>query len=337
MKRSLLSLFSLSLLFLNACGENRGFLYRYEEPGINPTQDVDHQIQFLSGNVAVDMLWVIDNSGSMSEEQAAVMQNTSTFMNLFTQNTLLNWRMGLLSTDYDERPYVGFAANDLLDNTTPDPVAKFVTAVSRLGINGSPDEMTFDPIYKQLGNYPSFLRTQALLAVIAISDEPEQSYNHFPATNPAQKAKQFYDYLLTLKNGDTSKVVVHTIAKSKNPYSCTGNEIYTMDADGYGEIAKLSGGNTYSIDCPRFSDLLLDMTRSILSKVVFPKVFLKKRPIPSTIKVFYNGVEVPGGVENGKWVFNVETNEIVFTNTDFLQQGLDSVEVIFDEDKGWRE
>src|SRR5687768_4795521 len=48
--------------------------------------------------VPVDILWVIDNSGSMGDKQIAVSMNASTFMSNFVTKTNLVWKMGLLST-----------------------------------------------------------------------------------------------------------------------------------------------------------------------------------------------------------------------------------------------
>ena len=53
------------------------------------------------GYTAVDFLWAVDNSGSMSDDQAAVAA-TSTEMASILNGSTMDWRMAMVSSDYDQ-------------------------------------------------------------------------------------------------------------------------------------------------------------------------------------------------------------------------------------------
>jgi hypothetical protein len=61
----------------------------------------------------LDILWVVDNSGSMANHQAAV-KNAGTAIAQVLGNSALDWRMGLVTTAY----YTTTGARDLKDFTT---------------------------------------------------------------------------------------------------------------------------------------------------------------------------------------------------------------------------
>ena len=65
-------------------------------PVETPTQ-TDRLVQVLPPEV--DVLWIIDNSSSMSDEQAALTTNFPAFMDFFLGSGLL-YHIGVVSTDY---------------------------------------------------------------------------------------------------------------------------------------------------------------------------------------------------------------------------------------------
>src|SRR4051794_7209298 len=89
----------LVLIAALASGCRSDDLLYLHEPQMGPSHALSHKIKDISGNSDVDILWVIDNSGSMKEYQQHVIINTLAFMQNFTANTGLRWKMGLLSTD----------------------------------------------------------------------------------------------------------------------------------------------------------------------------------------------------------------------------------------------
>src|SRR4051812_1071137 len=55
--------------------------------------------QTVEVNSNVDILIVIDDSGSMDVHQQNLTKNVELFVDAISQNTLLDWRIGVITTD----------------------------------------------------------------------------------------------------------------------------------------------------------------------------------------------------------------------------------------------
>lgn len=133
----------------------------------------------------VDILWVIDDSCSMSEEQRALRDNFDAFMEFFLDSGL-DWHIGVTSTDQDgsgpgkRGELVQTAGYRYLTKDVPNPVALF-GQMATLGTSGSATERGRQGAYLALtdplksGKNQGFYRDDASLHVVAISDEPDQS------------------------------------------------------------------------------------------------------------------------------------------------------------------
>ncbi len=162
----------------------------------------------------VDILFVIDNSGSMTQIQQNLINNTKTFFEQFARQPYINWKVGIVSTDKADRPYLGFDSTfdwslfDYRDPTSIDQaVNQFQSAVMNLGNNGDGSEYIFYNIKRNLDFYngqtrPRFLRPNADLVVVMISDEEEQSLMEFGAS---YDAPNFLQIMLPYK--DASKTL----------------------------------------------------------------------------------------------------------------------------------
>src|SRR4051794_9315310 len=73
---------------------------KYNPPDLAPEVRVDAITQVTIP--AVDVLWVIDNSCSMSEEQEALRSNFADFMAYFSDSGL-DYHVGVVSTDMISR------------------------------------------------------------------------------------------------------------------------------------------------------------------------------------------------------------------------------------------
>jgi hypothetical protein len=166
-------------------------------------------------NRDVDILFVIDNSGSMAEEQASLAANFNRFINVLEaiEGGLPNVHIGVISTDVGAGPFgiqgcngngdngslqsapqvggcsppSGAFIQDLDDGNggritnydTTQGLADTFSCVARLGIGGCGFEQPLESMRRALnGSNPSnanFLRDSAFLAVIIISDEDDCS------------------------------------------------------------------------------------------------------------------------------------------------------------------
>jgi hypothetical protein len=148
----------------------------------------------------VDILWIIDNSCSMAEEQAKLVQNFPVFMQFFIDSGL-DWHVGVVSTDTysdDHRGKLqGSAEYRFLTPASPDPVALF-SDMATLGTMGSGIERGRRAAYHALidplksGYNRGFYRDEASLNLIVISDEDDYS-----ESNPSRE--EFISFLTALK------------------------------------------------------------------------------------------------------------------------------------------
>lgn len=136
---------------------------------------------FMQANGLTDILLVIDNSCSMGDEQAALASNFAAFISSATMSTG-DWHIGVVTTDTGERGQLRRAPGEptVLIPSTPSVANVFANRVS-VGINGSGFEQPFECMQLALsepqrsGANAGFLRTDAFLAVVVVTDAMEQS------------------------------------------------------------------------------------------------------------------------------------------------------------------
>jgi hypothetical protein len=163
-------------------------------------------------NRDIDILFVIDNSGSMAEEQASLAANFGRFINVLEniEGGLPNVHLGIVSTDTGAGPFNISGCSGNGDNGTlqsaprgacDPPSGAFIqdlddgsggrvknytgaltdtfTCIARLGIDGCGFEQPLESARRALnGSNPAnqgFLRPDAFLAIIFITDEDDCS------------------------------------------------------------------------------------------------------------------------------------------------------------------
>lgn len=142
-------------------------------------------------NVAakVDVLWVIDNSSSMGEEQ----QGLGESFNAFIQNLIsssVDYSIGVVSTDPadDGELHTGASGIPVITSTTPNAAQVFLENV-KVGTNGALSERAFESAALALGKgrgwtpgqpasppNAGFPRDDAALFIIMVSDEDDKSF-----------------------------------------------------------------------------------------------------------------------------------------------------------------
>jgi len=164
-------------------------------------------------NRDLDLLFVIDNSGSMAEEQASLQSSTGRFLNVLAniEGGLPNLHMGVVSTDVGAGPFnisgcSGQGDNGILQNAPRNagcspPAGQFISdignpdgtrntnytgdladvfgCIARLGIDGCGFEQPLESALRALdgrnAQNAGFLRSNALLGIILLSDEDDCS------------------------------------------------------------------------------------------------------------------------------------------------------------------
>lgn len=319
---------SLIVLLLSACGRN-GFIYNNDQP-VQPTYSKSYQLKDLNadicGGFAADILWTIDNSGSMGQEQQDVIDNTSFFINEFAIKAQVNWRMGLISTARNEQPYLGFQNNGRVEKGHQDPVGAFQNAVGQLGTSGDADERSMDSIMKQFQADPNFVRNSACLVMILVSDEPDHSKDY--------DAQKFLQEMVKLKGNLKAVRVFTVLATDEN--GCDTGESYTYAGSKYEALVTATKGDNYDICNNNFGQQLADIGRKIVELVANSKLLLPQVPRIDTIQVTYKGQVLPSGnKEDGAvWYYDPGINAIVFYDLNFAPGDEEKVKVTFDIDDG---
>ncbi|MCA9667499.1 MAG: carboxypeptidase regulatory-like domain-containing protein [Myxococcales bacterium] len=167
----------------------------------------------------LDVLFVIDNSGSMGEEQAALTNAFSGFLDTISA-LFSDVHVGVISTDLGAGTYglpscerqggdggklqnvsrVGGCqapSDPWIDiqsgkaaNTNGESAADVFTCIARLGTSGCGFEQPLESMQRALsaGANPGFLRDDAFLAVIVVSDEDDCSASDGKLFDPSQQA-----------------------------------------------------------------------------------------------------------------------------------------------------
>lgn len=169
-------------------------------------------------NSKIDILWVIDNSGSMESSQQAVIDNLNSFMSDFISKDL-DFKMAVIATDAFRDQYMGtnkcakfrdgllnvncnpvsgvsYTGVRVMDRFTPNLMNVFAVntlltdTVRNIYSNG--DERAFQSMSRALTGEPSnagFVRPDSFLSVIIVSDEDDFSYS---GSTPVEQINSTY-------------------------------------------------------------------------------------------------------------------------------------------------
>jgi hypothetical protein len=327
MHRRLLQLMFFPLLF--ACTEyeigNKGKIWgEPNPPELESPVQLDRIVQ--APTPAVDVLWVIDNSTSMVEEQAALSANFAAFIDYFLDSGL-DWHVGVVSTDMGNSNHQGKlrTANGVrfLDEDTTELLATFKSMVTISSTMTSTIESGRAAAYTALetrrnGYNDGFYRDAASLAVVVISDENDYSGNT-PVTR-----NEFVDWMLNLK---TSPDKVNFSSIVGPPGGCpTAIEAGTD----YISVTNSVGGILWSICNNDWATVLdeLGMQASGLKR----EFFLSQLPVVDSIEVWvvFDGITYTfdEGECDDCYTYDPARNSITF-NT-FVPDPLAEVHIEYD-------
>ena len=251
---------------------------------------------------SVDILFVIDNSGSMQPHQSNLSRNINRFIQNFIQKNGLDFHIGVLTTDMDNSSWgngvcCGILAGTpkFVERTTPN----FSQVLSRnmiVGTDGSASEESFAPVIAALtapnltGANAGFYRPKSHLAIVFVTDAEDQS---------RMSVDSFFNFLVGLK-GDTSKVSVYGAIVPTSERNCDRDEPNTVPTRIEALLAKVSnaGNNTLNLCSADYGDKLALLGDDLLSRVS-SLIYLNRRPVSATIRVTFGSQNIPFGAETG--------------------------------------
>lgn len=321
-----------------------------------------------SQNTKIDVLWVIDNSGSMDTSQRNLASNFNSFITEFSK-VGYDFQLGVTTTQaylansiwtpyYNSSPRPVYYENQaqaniaklrdgigsnhsgyfILDAFTPNLAQNFVTNALQ-GVNGNGDERSFESmettLLSSLNN--GFLRAGAFLAVIILTDEDDFSngvLRHQETYDSALTPLDHYTTLLNNLTGSTDQSRHYNVSTIAIQDEACRQQIYS-GAQKIGQrvnaLADLTGGTRGNI-CGDFAQELKLISQQIV-KLSSQFYLGNAKPIASTIKVYINGVQAPRVESNpngdGGWAYNQASNSIVFDGAYVPPQGA-AINVTFD-------
>ena len=260
----------------------------------------------------VDVLWVVDNSSSMADQQADLAQAFPSFMNYFLGSGL-DYHIGVVSTDMDAPSHSGRlqSAQGYLwvDDETDDAVA-VLGEMTTLGTEGSGQEKGRDPVYAAIeieGTQSNlgYFREDAAFHAIVISDEEDQSIGI--------GVSEFVNWIKNLKPED-DQTTFSAIAGLEWACAEKGQQ--------YQDTVAQVGGIFKDICDPNWTEVLerLGLQAAGLKR----EYFLSQLPVADSLSVWVDddGI-ILTFVEDVDYEYNAQRNSITFI--DFVPDELSRV------------
>ena len=284
----------------------------------------------------VDVLFVVDNSGSMSDEQDNLADNFGDFIQ-GAERFENEYQLGVVTTDMQSMNHQGKLVEPRVLERGPGIEGRFQDAI-RVGANGAGEERGLEASQRALsdplafdtgvmcggdadcqapdtcvggfcGGYNrGFLRDDAALEVVYVSDEEDQS----------QATLNFYvDFLKNIK-GFRNEALMHAHAIvgaiDGRAADCNSNHGAADAGRRYVEVAQRTNGGVHSICDNDFGRALRDIGTQAFGLPV--QFFLSRPAVRASIEVFVDDVAQPNG-----WNFDEPTNSIIFDENSVPQPG----------------
>jgi len=303
--------------------------------GTRVREQTDEYVQ-TSGQI-VDVLFVVDNSGSMCDEEENLAANMDDFVQQAALFQVDEYQVGVVNTEIADDAIFNAASPDpdrgkllgdpRIVNTANGGGGTAAQHVIDVGCNGAGAQESgleaarlalSDPWIREeeagdcngddgcqdgeecvagkcVGWNRGFLRDEATLEVVFLSDEEDQS--------PA-RVSFYVDFLKSIK-GFRNEGLLHASAIVGPPGGCQTNNGAADAGNRYIDVVEATNGSWHSICADDFGPALEEIgNRAFGLRVQF---FLSRVPDPATITVTVEGAPRPDG-----WEFDEDSNSIIF-------------------------
>ena len=254
-----------------------------------------------------DILWVIDTSGSMGEEQTYLSDNFEVFVETL-EDADADYQLAVITTDTPT------FRGDIITPDMSDPVGEFQTQ-ALAGTMGSGDEQGSEMAYQAVDSGDAapgsdFLRDRSVFSIVVLSDEPDSSR--------ARSTEDYVDFFIAAKGGDADLFRYHAIAGDYPTPACGT----AAAGNGYYQASVLTGGTFVSI-CA--ADWSTGLTSLALGSVSINDSFeLTQEPVPRTIKVKVDGASTTVG-----WEYDPLTQQLEF-DKDYIPPAGSTIEISYE-------
>ena len=253
----------------------------------------------VNENKKVDILWNIDNSGSMGNEQSALADNFSLFIEDFAQKDI-DFKMAIITTDSAVNKDTDNKLNSVeLKKNKEDFITDFKNKI-RVGTDGSFDERAFEMTKLFFESYyTNWNRQDAQLIVIFASDEEEGGSW---SLSEKLSVNHYTNAIVQSKGGNAEAVRVFAI--------CNRDE-----CDRFSAMSQATNGLTRYID-GNFADISKKFGESIVHNLTKLKTVFNLNITPKNmnqLKIEINGSAVSRDTtETNGWNYDGISNAVKF-------------------------
>jgi hypothetical protein len=257
---------------------------------------------------AVDILMIVDNSGSMAPYQDQLGQNFEQFISFFV-GANVDYHIGVTTTDpgFEEPtpttgcpnppdPAAGRILGDVITPETDDPAATFQEIVN-VGTCGSGFEMGLEAarmaVTEPLASDENagFLREDATLSIIFVSDEEDSS--PWPVND-------YINEFFEIKGQRARNIFNASALTVTNEDKCTAEQAAASSpGDRYVDVAKQTNGLIGNLCAENFSDIVTELSLNVSQ--LHDTFYLSGEPDTSTLTVTVDETEIP--CSDGAWTY----------------------------------
>jgi hypothetical protein len=302
------------------CGSENNFGDRPPEwpiskvPPLDEIEKTDVLVQVTTP--MVDILWMVDNSCSMSNDQTDLTENFPHFMEFFAGSGL-DYHIGITSSDISNGSSYRGAEGTLvvkngimvIDPRTPDPILQF-QRMATLGVTGRYPERGLGATYlalevKRDTMNAGFYRDDASIVTIIISDEPDYT---LAGTITQPEYVQWYQGLKEEMDMRSFSAIIDTRRGSR-----------------YEQTAEQIGGIVWDLNDGNWPQVL---ERLGLQAAGFKReYFLSQLPVEDTIEVSVETLDgaIRDFAVDVDWTYDPVRNSITFL--EFIPDELSKVRI----------
>jgi hypothetical protein len=266
----------------------------------------------------VNIVFVVDNSGSMAPYQEKMAQNIERFAETFFENSRIDYRIGVVpvfDSRYLEDKTVyssgvrkmnplgelirlrgeGVPSNQLyITRDTPNKV-EILKKTVQIGTQWGPEaEESFSPVVAILDSQTNveknqgFYQEDAYLAVVFLTDADDVS--------PGLSPDQFYSMLVEAKNGQRNKIFIAAAIPNRNNSSQSCSKDGQGPVDSIPRLLAISGGITADLCSSDFGSKLANFGERIRREASSQRIPVGFEPDLKTLAVCYGPASAPSSV-----------------------------------------
>lgn len=208
---------------------------------------------------AVDVLFVVDNSGSMADDQQLLADNFTRFIETAFDDTSLRFHIGVTTTDVISGTGGPLVDSYLTDGLSQGSLETLFAEMALVGIEGDGRELGLEAMRRAIDDLANtvnagFLRDEAALSVVIVSDEEDNGGD--PTIDPAlqRPVETYVEALSALKSNLANTPVLVSVVvqpgfspRYETVANAFGGVILDITSPTWGEQLSTIGAATFGL------------------------------------------------------------------------------------------